>query len=715
MNRLPAWALTVAALTAPLAVQAQNCPARLAPGSLIPDPPMVWAKNGVIGGSFSAYFDGNPAAGRDGRYCLMYSADGTRPPVEAPVLRLAPGERIGFSLVNRMPAPATPPAPMAWNAALNPPGSGTAPCSPTAVMQDFATNLHFHGTNVKPVCGSDEVITSVAQPGGAAWQYNFALPLNAPPGLDFYHPHVHGIAQEQMLGGMSGALVIDSPNQMPNVVAGLRERILVLRDQDLAPAPAGVRYLERPDLLADLALPQAQRALLDAAGLPASDALLRGLLAGGTALTRDAALPGAAALPSVVPPWKDISVNQVQVVFSPGAGGVAAYSPAGTVKMEAAREFWRVANVSADSYLRLQVRFKVNGAPVAQTLRVVAMDGVPISAPNGQLLFDDNSLAAPGKVPTRPNKTVAVKQVLLSPGGRVEFIVDAPAAGQQAELVSLAYETQADANPFRVLARVDGPAPGTLVDATRLMPQPTASAARKRFVDTGPATPKAKPDHLLYFSQNATEFFVTEDASTALGKVAPLETAFSMQGAPAIYVPKAAIQEWKVENRSPEAHAFHIHQIRFRVLKRWPAPTASAELFDEFALRDTVDLPGWNGVGAPPSVTLRMFFNEPDILGNFMYHCHILEHEDKGMMAIVRVVEPALMPLAANRRASGGTALAQAGGKPSAKRPEFQAAPLRVSTAPERPEMRDRLGRLIDPQVCVTPPAKRVRKAAELL
>ena len=58
---------------------------------------------------------------------------------------------------------------------------------------------------------------------------------------------------------MTGALVIDSPNQMPNVVGGLRERILVVRDQDPDPAPPGVRFIDRPDVIEALGVPRQQR------------------------------------------------------------------------------------------------------------------------------------------------------------------------------------------------------------------------------------------------------------------------------------------------------------------------------------------------------------------------------------------------------------------------------------------------------------------------
>jgi hypothetical protein len=41
-----------------------------------------------------------------------------------------------------------------------------------------------------------------------------------------------------------------------------------------------------------------------------------------------------------------------------------------------------------------------------------------------------------------------------------------------------------------------------------------------------------------------------------------------------------------------------------------------------------------------PSVRLRMDFRDPNTIGTFVYHCHLLEHEDGGMMGLIRV-EPA--------------------------------------------------------------------------
>jgi hypothetical protein len=58
-------------------------------------------------------------------------------------------------------------------------------------------------------------------------------------------------------------------------------------------------------------------------------------------------------------------------------------------------------------------------------------------------------------------------------------------------------------------------------------------------------------------------------------------------------------------------------------------------------LRDTVNVPFWDGkTTIYPSIKVRMDFRDPNSVGTFVYHCHILEHEDGGMMGLIRV-EPA--------------------------------------------------------------------------
>jgi len=56
-------------------------------------------------------------------------------------------------------------------------------------------------------------------------------------------------------------------------------------------------------------------------------------------------------------------------------------------------------------------------------------------------------------------------------------------------------------------------------------------------------------------------------------------------------------------------------------------------------MADTVPIPYWSGSGAYHSVKVRMDFSDPTIAGTFLFHCHILLHEDLGMMHKI-LVEP---------------------------------------------------------------------------
>jgi FtsP/CotA-like multicopper oxidase with cupredoxin domain len=138
----------------------------------------------------------------------------------------------------------------------------------------------------------------------------------------------------------------------------------------------------------------------------------------------------------------------------------------------------------------------------------------------------------------------------------------------------------------------------------------------------------------LYFSEklekpddpnSATTFYLTVDGETP--------TAFDPSSTvPNIIVKQGDVEDWIIENRSAELHAFHIHQIHF-LLTEW-----SGIPIDEPYLRDTVNVPYFNNRGlAYPSVRLRMDFRDPNTVGTFVYHCHLLEHEDGGMMGLIRV------------------------------------------------------------------------------
>jgi hypothetical protein len=79
-------------------------------------------------------------------------------------------------------------------------------------------------------------------------------------------------------------------------------------------------------------------------------------------------------------------------------------------------------------------------------------------------------------------------------------------------------------------------------------------------------------------------------------------------------------------------------------------------------LRDTINVPYYNGRTLEyPSVKLRMDFRDPNSVGTYVYHCHLLEHEDGGMMGLIRV-EPA-DPQQANAPAARGASAQSPGAK----------------------------------------------------
>jgi FtsP/CotA-like multicopper oxidase with cupredoxin domain len=218
----------------------------------------------------------------------------------------------------------------------------------------------------------------------------------------------------------------------------------------------------------------------------------------------------------------------------------------------------------------------------------------------------------------------------LPPGSRAEFVVTAPAAGQHAELVTRAWDTgpQGDNDTERTVASIES---SSAADdpATVLHRQPSTTAWQAKANDE----PLPVVSRRLFFSQHSSNaqdpdafvlYFVTVVGQTP--------ESYSMEAPPNITVHKGDIEDWTIENRSPEDHVFHIHQIHFTLQAVNDRPV------NDPTERDTIDVPYWKGAGPYPSVKLRMDFRDPNTVGTFLYHCHILKHEDMGMMGAIQVL-----------------------------------------------------------------------------
>ncbi len=104
---------------------------------------------------------------------------------------------------------------------------------------------------------------------------------------------------------------------------------------------------------------------------------------------------------------------------------------------------------------------------------------------------------------------------------------------------------------------------------------------------------------------------------------------------PAITTNRGAVEEWTIQNRTAEVHEFHIHQIHFLVEEENGVKIPK----DQQQFYDTHQVGYYLGEGDYPYIKVKMDFRGA-VVGDFVYHCHILDHEDGGMMAIIRVLFP---------------------------------------------------------------------------
>jgi FtsP/CotA-like multicopper oxidase with cupredoxin domain len=483
--------------------------------------------------------------------------------IQEPTLHVKPGDTLNITVTNN-----TPPQPFGETFLAPNCGDATIQYTPPPsgiTSTGSSVNIHYHGTNVTPQCGGDNVTKTLIN-SNSTFQYSFTFPLDEPPGLYWYHPHVHGLAERDLLGGATGALIVDGIENVQPAVAGLRQRLVVIRDQ-----------------------PQVQ-------GLPEG--------------------PGNC---GVDVPFQDISVNYVPIdsnatFNSRGRLTGITFTPAVLPMVQGETQFWRVVNSSADTILDLQVLY--DGVP--QTLQVVGIDAVPVNSQDG----------------AQPGSLIPVQRFRLPVAARVEFLVAAPGPDVKvAQLITNNINTgpQGDCDPTRAIFNIQLVSAAALGNDERIPPSTGITTAHQRF--GGIANTAISTTRTFQFSEvQPTQFFITEVGQTPV--------VFDNNLPPAVVTTQGSVEKWIVQNIAQENHEFHMHQIHFQVLSQdnfeangaTPAPAINGQFLD------MIEVPFWVGKkNVPmPQVQLLMDFRGMDI-GTFVYHCHILSHEDLGMMAIIQV------------------------------------------------------------------------------
>jgi FtsP/CotA-like multicopper oxidase with cupredoxin domain len=248
-------------------------------------------------------------------------------------------------------------------------------------------------------------------------------------------------------------------------------------------------------------------------------------------------------------------------------------------------QFWRIANIGATLF----VKFQIAGMP----LYSMATDGHPRSRPEKMIEF------------------------FLGPGQRHDVIAIGPSAGKYA-MRTIAFQNQAwkKPDPPQQLATIVSDGSGSI--------RPDAEAnvlsqhvAGPRWIDEVRSSRIARK-RTLEFSRTADRrVFMIDgrvmdenrvDQSVRLGDT----------------------EEWTIINTDQQYHSFHIHQTGFLVTEVNGVPRS------EDSLRDTFSAPPATDHG-PGILKVIIPFTDPVIVGRFVYHCHAVDHEDKGMMGVVEV------------------------------------------------------------------------------
>lgn len=557
----------------------------------------------------------------------------------------APGDRIRVLLQNHLPPNS--PEGCVWAGAgkelcdctvpVNPPPGYTKPrcCGNTTKPQGMDcfhgsndTNLHFHGTHASPQSPQDFVLLTL-QPYGStvsdinmpmghmenvqqgSFQYDVnPLPANQAEGTHWYHPHKHGSTAEQVGEGMAGALIVDGPFDTwlnGQFSTPLREKLMVIQT------------------IHDLNFTSTARK-----GTPMP--LINGILT-------------------------------PKITMNPG---------------EVQR--WRLIGATMEAAAQLEIDF--NGLVPGNTIqaRQIAMDGVQFSPKNYacQPLFVHQN-------PVDTCSPVTDYKFQLSPGNRADFLIKAPAdkAGQDFlvpyevfGLVERQGQTPKRRNGTaltRVLreetrAALDALAPGDAQPALLKVHicDPAAEPGCKAVSMDFPAQWPNLPAFLPPIQPNRSPQNVQLQILKTAGVPAPdgffavqmnvngsLKTLQFDEDCANFTEPLDANggEEWHVSqnlnnNGGKPLHVFHIHTNPFQVVGiETRQPDGSYKIttrYPEPIWQDSITLPNNATAGdantAGTRVVLRQRFE--DYTGPYVFHCHFLGHEDRGMMLTVQTVCP---------------------------------------------------------------------------
>jgi len=557
------------------------------------------------------------------------------------------------------------------------------------------TNVHTHGLHNEP--DVDNVFKSLAMSAGQKCVYRIHIPSDQPPGTYYYHAHLHGFADDQVGGGLAGAIVVmpSTPPRTPDDLAQ-PDAVLLIKDYNPPPVPSPTPTPSFSPTPTPTPIPAVRPSPVSTDPFDPPDYV-----------------SGVAYYPPIQPSTtpdpcggqaqpgpKPLAVNGVPMpMMTPhdSSSGAAAASDFAVTTLPDVPVFYqtaeamryRIVNTSGDSYVNIRlVKSYVDSRGVTHRkyvdpFHVIARDGVPVNWD-----MDKSKIDSSQNVPNAVKRT----NVFLAPSNRVDISVkaeDLPVTIIGAAGTGKWCTGWFNFRPLasRAIVSIRPPVGVAAVRSTKntVGPPPLrftgAGATQRTFGErfAEEPSPDVTERAITFTEYDPFEFYVTQTgikvrchqrARGCAQTVHWMEHPFWLRPPgsspsplppdpsplppdsryePDIWVKKQpdgqkTVEIWNIYNATGEAHAFHIHQMTFVALESIYEPawrTTKDTLFlDSIALAP--------GTVEPPSALVSYPMIKPSLTrikidwthvkkGTFVFHCHMLFHEDNGMMGIVHV------------------------------------------------------------------------------
>jgi FtsP/CotA-like multicopper oxidase with cupredoxin domain len=438
-----------------------------------------------------------------------------------------------------------------------------------------STIIHWHGLHV-PEAMDGHPRFAIAP--GARYVYEFTVANRA--GSYWFHPHPHGRTGKQVYAGLAGLFIVsDDEEAALGLPSGAQDLPLVIQDRSFDAANQFVYLGSGADESSRRGGGMMGRGMM-------GDGMMGGM-GGGT-------MPGG--MGSMMAGMMGVLGDHILV----------------NGRTQPGREVQRRAH-----------RLRLLNASNTRTLKLAWSDRTPLTVIGN----DGGLLSAP----------VHRQYVMLAPAERLDLWVDFAhwAPGTELTLRSMAFEGGTDM--------------GGMMGGASALADGAAFAVHRFKVGSGAARNEPLPQRLAQIESLEPRFAVNH----ARPKVFELtmgmmvwginDQGFDMLGASELETVKLGTQEiWEFRNDGRGSmmgmvmpHSMHVHGLQFRVISR----SVSRKFADEY---DTVKAglvdEGWKDtVLVMPGERVRILLRFQDHPGLFLYHCHMLEHEDSGLMRNYRV------------------------------------------------------------------------------